>query len=172
MPWKSKALFRKCKWCPEPQKRYFDKRGSFKGYLITCGSKKCRQEAYKDSSVRLEKGRLKLQRPIICELCLKIVITRARKQRWCNECTPSKTWEHRAYRYAIGKPQWDEMLKTQNGTCSICSSVPTCVDHNHLTLKVRGLLCDRCNMAIGVLDNIKWLEKAQYYLLTNSYVEK
>jgi len=40
-----------------------------------------------------------------------------------------------------------------------------CVDHDHVTLKVRGILCNKCNFAIGQLDDkISLLENAIIYL--------
>lgn len=47
------------------------------------------------------------------------------------------------------------MLKEQRYKCAICG-VPingnSAVDHNHATGKARGLLCQPCNMALGVLE--------------------
>jgi hypothetical protein len=43
--------------------------------------------------------------------------------------------------------------------------LPLSVDHNHKTGRVRGLLCKRCNVAIGMLDdNPKLLARALEYL--------
>jgi len=55
--------------------------------------------------------------------------------------------------YGITSDQYDQMLSDQEGRCAICNdymSVP-CVDHNHETKKVRGLLCRACNAGIGQL---------------------
>lgn len=60
------------------------------------------------------------------------------------------------YRYGIGRADYDRMLTEQDGRCGICrtdepgsrNSVWP-VDHCHTTNKVRGLLCHRCNMALG-----------------------
>ena len=46
------------------------------------------------------------------------------------------------------------MLEEQNHACAICGTTDSgrrrfCIDHNHHTQKVRGLLCDRCNMFVG-----------------------
>lgn len=39
------------------------------------------------------------------------------------------------------------------------------VDHDHLTGKVRGLICHRCNLALGqISDSKEILEKIQVYL--------
>jgi hypothetical protein len=62
---------------------------------------------------------------------------------------------------------WEDvegMLARQGGKCAICGEVltfragrenanPGSVDHNHATGKVRGLLCRKCNAALGMLDD-------------------
>jgi Recombination endonuclease VII len=66
----------------------------------------------------------------------------------------------RAYqqRYGIGIEDYDRMLVEQGGVCKICkrarASLNTkfrffCVDHCHETGRVRGLLCVKCNGALG-----------------------
>lgn len=48
--------------------------------------------------------------------------------------------------------EYDKKLKAQDGKCAICRKPPKlkrlCVDHNHKTKKVRGLLCTYCNRRI------------------------
>ena len=70
------------------------------------------------------------------------------------------------YKYDVTLDEYNLFLKKQNGICAICkSSKATCVDHNHITKKVRGLLCIRCNTGIGMLqDNLKFLSNAISYL--------
>ena len=54
--------------------------------------------------------------------------------------------------------------------CPICQTADPgkpdwCIDHDHETREVRGLLCSECNMGIGLLyDNIANLTRAQAYL--------
>ena len=72
-------------------------------------------------------------------------------------------------RYGITPDDYDRMLAAQNGRCAICRRLPgkraLCVDHIHKTGVVRGLLCDRCNRAIGNLnDNHQTLKSAEIYL--------
>jgi len=44
------------------------------------------------------------------------------------------------------------------------------IDHNHLTNKVRGLLCNKCNQGIGFFnDNVHLLSEAIKYLNESSY---
>ena len=82
------------------------------------------------------------------------------------------------YKLSLGKfgltiEDFDNMFKAQNGTCAICKEACTrhkrlSVDHDHSTGKVRGLLCHRCNCAIGLLrDRSDLLETAAAYLLAN-----
>ena len=61
------------------------------------------------------------------------------------------------------------MLAQQKGICLICKKIPTkrlAVDHNHKTEKVRGLLCIKCNSAIGFFqDDINLIKNAYKYLI-------
>lgn len=77
-------------------------------------------------------------------------------------------------KYGITKEQYDEMLSRQGGLCAICGSDDGAsakgtktfsVDHCHETGVVRGLLCNGCNRAIGLLkDNVAVLQSAIKYL--------
>jgi hypothetical protein len=75
-------------------------------------------------------------------------------------------------RYGITLEQYEAMMQKQNEVCAICQ-VPGAtgsygmldVDHCHKTGKVRGLLCIKCNHAIGVLgDDVEGLMRAIKYL--------
>jgi hypothetical protein len=76
-------------------------------------------------------------------------------------------------KYGIGIADYDKMLADQNGVCAICGEPPAVgknlhVDHDHATGKVRGLLCGRCNPAIGNMrDERSRLHKAAEYLARN-----
>ncbi len=71
-------------------------------------------------------------------------------------------------KYSLTRKEWHEMLIKQNGKCPICDiifgEVKPCVDHNHVTGKIRGLLCRNCNLDLQVVENIKFVEKAESYL--------
>ena len=82
-----------------------------------------------------------------------------------------KKWKNRIKNdYGITDIQYQEMSEAQNNTCAICNELDTqgyrlAIDHCHNTGKVRGLLCRKCNLAIGHLkDDIKLLESAINYL--------
>lgn len=79
--------------------------------------------------------------------------------------------------YGISLEDYELLQIQQNNSCAICKMPETkfnkrlncffklSVDHDHLTGKVRGLLCHNCNAGIGNLrDNISLLENAVSYL--------
>lgn len=66
--------------------------------------------------------------------------------------------------------QYEEMRDAQGDCCAICQ-VPfdgpgaCAVDHDHATGKVRGMLCGRCNRAIGLLrDDPEIMRQAADYI--------
>jgi hypothetical protein len=69
--------------------------------------------------------------------------------------------------YGISLEQYDAMLAAQNGVCAICDEArpderTLHVDHDHETGEIRGLLCFRCNQAIGSLREIHFQKAADY----------
>lgn len=79
---------------------------------------------------------------------------------------------------------YEELETKQKGLCAICNKTETserqkylCVDHCHVSKKVRGLLCSNCNRALGLLKDDKTiLESAlnyliKYYDLKQSFVK-
>jgi len=76
--------------------------------------------------------------------------------------------------YGIDLARYDELVKQQRGLCAICQEAPMpvpgkeialYVDHCHTTNKVRGLLCQNCNFAIGHMkDDVARLRAAIAYL--------
>jgi hypothetical protein len=82
----------------------------------------------------------------------------------------NKTKPYRKSRYGITDEQYDHMLKAQSFGCKICGThhfpyKGPCVDHDHTTGKVRGLLCFNCNRGIGAFkEDVAIVEKALKYL--------
>ena len=75
----------------------------------------------------------------------------------------------RAYRltfkYGITPNDYDNMKQAQNGQCAICSMNKVLViDHNHETGAVRDLLCHKCNIGLGHIENEEFRKKALKYL--------
>ena len=91
----------------------------------------------------------------------------------CNKCQQARItgWnrENRDARkytiqqYGLTVEAFEAMLAEQHGVCGICGQPETklsrwgtimslSIDHNHTTGEVRGLLCARCNMTIGQVN--------------------
>lgn len=79
-----------------------------------------------------------------------------------------------ANEYGISEVEWFTMFTTQDGTCAVCQAKFTHpeqmkVDHNHTTGVVRELLCNNCNVGIGMLgEDITRLQNAIQYLTKHS----
>ncbi len=93
------------------------------------------------------------------------------------------------HRYGITEEEYNQMLIQQKHSCKICGhkpdkhqtqpdkyqtqpDKPLYVDHCHQTKVIRGLLCHKCNVALGHMnDDPQRLEKAISYL-KESCIEK
>ena len=80
--------------------------------------------------------------------------------------------------YGLTLAKYDAILAAQNGGCAICGSKIAkttrngrfCIDHDHKTGEVRGLLCAPCNRGIGLLqDSVPILEAAMKYLTRKAW---
>lgn len=84
---------------------------------------------------------------------------------------PMKLENNRLRKYGLTIKKWKRLLAKQGGACCICheTSKPgkprLAIDHDHKTGKVRGLLCSRCNTALGLLrDSAEIVQAAANYL--------
>ena len=91
-----------------------------------------------------------------------------------------KTARNRRFKnHGLTKELYDAMLAAQSGLCAVCDEVPKTssvragankyddfvVDHDHVTGKVRGLVCTNCNVALGMIrDNPETARKLAKYL--------
>lgn len=78
--------------------------------------------------------------------------------------------QRRLCRYGVSPDAFKRMLANQGGVCAICGSSGEgrrlCVDHDHETGKVRGLLCLLCNNGIGLFkDSSAVAQLATNYLI-------
>jgi len=78
-------------------------------------------------------------------------------------------------KYKINPEDYAKLHAAQDGKCALCERPETktikgvtfklCVDHDHITGRVRSLLCNACNRAIGLLlDDPVILRKAADYI--------
>lgn len=85
-------------------------------------------------------------------------------------------WANRLRRkYSMTPADYDRMLAEQGGVCWICREperrrdragrpMLLVVDHDHVTGRVRGLLCARCNSVLGWIESPGKLDAALAYL--------
>jgi hypothetical protein len=58
--------------------------------------------------------------------------------------------------YGMSIDDFDKLAKEQDYRCKGCNKIKKLVvDHNHVTGEVRGLLCNKCNPALGLLEDNK-----------------
>ena len=104
------------------------------------------------------------------------------KQRWADGVRPpsvnpaSRRDAHLRHRYGISLAEYQRILGEQGGVCAVCKQPPTsentrahwegklCVDHCHDSDKVRGLLCNDCNLAVGYGKTAEILFAAAEYV--------
>lgn len=91
---------------------------------------------------------------------------------------PEKQRAKRLVRYGLTPEQYDALYDVQKGRCAICGTQKDragagdvgggnvlCIDHNHSTGVIRGLLCTGCNTGLGSFgDNPDHLIAAANYL--------
>jgi hypothetical protein len=77
--------------------------------------------------------------------------------------------------FGISLMDYNKILEVQNSKCAICGKTviengkSLAVDHDHKTNKIRGLLCNNCNVCIGFLQDTPDIgKKIANYLLENS----
>ena len=110
----------------------------------------------------------------ICKACQK-----ARKLSW-DKKNPERAKKARLFRrlrkeFNLDFYEYDVMFTKQKGVCAICFGVEPdkrftprlCVDHNHTTNRVRGLLCSYCNRGLG-----QFKDSTTLLLLALKYLRK
>lgn len=85
-----------------------------------------------------------------------------------SNCKKCSTDLERYTKYKISSKEVEKIMVSQEEKCAICKNKKRlCVDHNHKTEEVRGMLCSRCNQGIGL-----FLENKNYLLNAILYIEK
>lgn len=90
------------------------------------------------------------------------------KKRAYRQKHPENNWNYKMrFRYRLSREEFDSMIVKQNGKCAICRLDMTKphIDHDHVTGKIRGLLCRTCNIGLGMFrDSDKLLLSGKRYL--------
>ena len=98
-----------------------------------------------------------------------------RQKEWAKNNPDSRKKSYKKHRikkeYGLNWDQYLQLIKKFNNQCGICGGkdhIDLSVDHNHVTGKVRGLLCNNCNNGLGRFkDSESLLKKAIDYLNKN-----
>lgn len=156
-----------------------------------------------------KKKKLRVKNCSKCKRLLKVSEFSARPERrsgyssWCHSCrreghqkrdaTRAGREVHLRHAYGMTLQHWDALIIQQLGRCAVCSvqltgteigsPISACVDHDHATDFIRGVLCRQCNCAIGFAADsaerlramaayIEASEEAQHRLLNSAYVQR
>ena len=58
-------------------------------------------------------------------------------------------------KFNISESYYIELMKQEDCPCCGKKMEKKCIDHNHKTEKIRGVICNNCNTALGLLDDNK-----------------
>ena len=99
---------------------------------------------------------------------------------WCNLCSNAaqkasrekhgrperKAAWNAASRYGLSRDDHAALVAAHGGSCGICAKPMgrPCIDHDHVTGKVRGLLCHRCNIRLSGVEDDGFRQRALAYL--------
>ncbi len=112
----------------------------------------------------------------LCEWCNEPFISRSPRSRYCSPQHGAKAGYLRRV-YGLSRAEFTTLLERHGGLCGICRNPMVGlknlhVDHDHVTGKVRGLLCRDCNLALGIFgDNAERLRRAARYLERGRFPE-
>lgn len=129
----------------------------------------------------------------LCSRCKKIFpLEEFNKSNHKNRCIECQFWVKRdgylKRTYGIDTTTYEKMLEKNNGGCYICGKTQKengkylAVDHDHLCCNnykvscgkcIRGILCDTCNRAVGLLkDNAENAMAVAKYIKNNQPVSR
>ena len=130
----------------------------------TCGKLKDKSAFRMKQRVKLKSG---IKEYISCHC---IVCDNAHKLRY--QQNNPHSWI--SYKYKISKEEARYWFERSLGSCEICGvkwkegKEKLCIDHDHNTNKIRGVLCKHCNTLLGhAKESLSILENAKSYLISH-----
>lgn len=175
-----------CKKCKNefPLDYYYKSTNYADGHISMC--KNCHHLKYDGrpyQGTRTEYGKIKLQAKEFedgTKLCIKCNTIKpieefpnkfkgTKKKASCKECTGDNLIKRK---YGLNKEDYISKCEIQNYKCKICgdeirSLRGLLVDHDHLTGKIRDLLCNSCNSGLGMFK-----DKSELLILAAEYLKK
>ena len=99
---------------------------------------------------------------------------KSQRTKYCASCWREYTRNHRLKKLGVSREQWLATLHKQLGACAVCGKHEHDTkdgkrglhqDHDHVTGKVRGILCSNCNQLLGrVKDSTAHLHRLIEYI--------
>ena len=136
-------------------------------YLRSC---KCGTKAYDEEDLELfvNVPEARYGRSNKCKKCHNLY---ARSRSGMNKKSVKRATAKKAY--GITLEEYTKCMNTSN-CCEICNTEENlCYDHDHTTMKFRGVLCSKCNRHLGGLgDSIEGLTRALKYLVRKSKIRE
>lgn len=114
-----------------------------------------------------------------CKDCIYARQLFIQKEKWGDDYVSKKAYMQLSkrvkHRYGITFDDANKLLIEQNNKCKICKiniewqskerNNTACIDHCHLSDEVRGILCHKCNLALGLFnDSLELMSEAIDYL--------
>lgn len=135
---------------------------------LTTGTRVCRSCEERKSMAVFQWTADRKYRVRVCTAC-QVVKARERRDENREQVTRNSFITNLRTKYAMTEEDYHSLMAAQGGGCAICrddfSGGTPHVDHCHQTGAVRGILCFRCNTAIGKLrDDPALLRAAATYL--------
>jgi hypothetical protein len=122
---------------------------------------------------KLGKPRAPITKQRNCPVCLEVFVMSNNRQKFCSSCQ-QEGHAGRFIEYNLPKDQYLKMVEEQKGLCKFCGRPERqfsqgtlrklSVDHDHLTNKVRGLLCATCNLFVVGKHDIESARHLLHYL--------
>ena len=126
-------------------------RDGHRGECKSCSREKNRRNYWKNRDAIIERVRQwRIENPEKYA-----ALQRRTKERNPDRVRASNRRGHLERKYGLSLEDFDFLVIAQNNLCALCGRPDEQglhVDHDHITGRVRGLLCGKCNKAIGLLD--------------------
>ena len=106
---------------------------------------------------------------------------RAKERAAWHKLSPEQKYTKRRNRqlksYGLTQHEFDALLAAQNGRCAACSTSDPgrkgwCIDHDHRSHDVRGILCTICNVILGMMGDDLAAAKRYEWALGVRYLER
>lgn len=108
-----------------------------------------------------------------CDCCHQQFIPRSSQHQCCEICVPPTTQDRSRWNaFRMSRMMYDALLDKQQHRCALCNrdlnmlpSNQVHLDHCHITNRVRGVLCQKCNHCLSVIENHPgWGYRAEEYV--------